>query len=294
MRIIIYALGQKGLEVLAVLAKHSHVEIITCIIGKDAGVENDFSKDILLFCEKSGIPCTSKLDFVPKLGVYDFALAVGWRRLIQGVPPTKLLVFHDSLLPRYRGFAPLVSALLNREAEVGLTILLGAEKYDTGDIVLQLGMPIVYPTCISAETDRMAKLYGQAASLLVEKVATTNVVSCTSPQNEHDASYSLWRNDEDYRIDWTSSAEDIEHFIACVGKPYRGASTDFQGEIVRIYSAKAYPDVRVENRKVGKVIFINNDFPVVVCGRGLLALLDIKDSQGRAVLPLASIRTRFI
>jgi methionyl-tRNA formyltransferase len=63
-------------------------------------------------------------------------MAVSWRWLIDH-PAEQLIVFHDSLLPRYRGFEPLVTSLVNGETRIGVAALFGASEFDTGDVIVQ-------------------------------------------------------------------------------------------------------------------------------------------------------------
>jgi len=114
-----------------------------------------------------------------------------------------------------------------------------------------------------------------------------------SPQAEECASYSLWRDEEDYFIDWTTSATTIKRFIDAVGFPYKGAASILDGKIVRILQAEALDDVKIENRSPGKVIFIRSSRPVVVCGQGLLRIDELKDEHGSVLLPLPKFRMRF-
>ena len=88
-------------------------------------------------------------------------------------------------------------------------------------------------------------------------------------------------------------AENIEHFVSCVNEPYKGASTIMQGSIVRIFKARRREDVKVENRQPGKIIFFENNSQVVVCGSGLLTLLDVRNELGLSILPLKYFCSRF-
>jgi methionyl-tRNA formyltransferase len=117
-----------------------------------------------------------------------------------------LIVLHDSLIPRYRGYAPLVSALVNGEREVGVTALLGAPEIDHGDVIAQKSLAVCYPAKINDVIDRIAKLYSEIVLELVAQLKATGSVTAT-PQDHTRATYSLWRDEEDYNMDWTASAE---------------------------------------------------------------------------------------
>ena len=78
------------------------------------------------------------------------------------------------------------------------------------------------------------------------------------------------------------------------GMAVRGASTLMAERVVRILDAAVEPDVYVEDRHPGKVIFLREGTPIVVCGRGLLRIIDMRDgASGQSLLPLEKFRTRF-
>ncbi len=266
-----------------------------CVIGQDDGLADDCSARLAAFCDERGIRYSLRNDKAIAYGEdkYDLFLAVGWRWIIRGIPQEKLIIFHDSLLPRYRGFAPLVNALINKEKITGVTALLGAEKYDAGNILLQKSLAVVYPTNIEREIHRMSIAYANLAVELLTKLDNGEIHISGYSQDENKATYSLWRDEEDYRIDWNDDANNIEHFISCVGHPYRGASAILNASTVRILKARVGEDVKIENRTSGKVIFIESNLPVVVCGKGLLVLEDIRDARGKCMLPLKKFRSRF-
>lgn len=291
MRILIFALGEKGLSVVKALAGLNSAHFIHCVIGQDDAVDDDRSAKLTAFCEQHRIEHSSRKDAIHD--DYDLFLAVGWRWIIRDIPYEKLIIFHDALLPRYRGFAPLVNALINKETKVGVTALKGAGEYDKGNILLQKSIDIVYPTNIANEIQRISIIYANLAVELITKFESEQFNKEGIPQDEKEATYSLWRDENDYRIDWDDDATNIEHFISCVGQPYRGASAMLNGATVRVVRARAREDVKIENRTPGKVIFIEASLPIVVCGHGLLELVEVRDGNGNSVLPLKNFRSRF-
>lgn len=283
----------KGFNVVKALNEAAILQSIHCVIGKDSGVTNDYSAELIEYCNKHKILYSFRKEAAYEQEEYDLFLAVGWRWLITDIPSKKLVIFHDSLLPKYRGFAPLVNALINKESTTGVTALLGAEEYDRGNILLQRRLDIIYPTTIEQELCRMSMLYAELAVELLVKLNNKAINRAGCPQTEADATYSLWRDEEDYRINWHDYAANIEHFISCVSSPYRGASSLLNGSVVRVLQATAREDMKIENRAPGKVIFIESGMPVVVCGSGLLKLADVRDENDQSVLPLKQFRSRF-
>ena len=114
-----------------------------------------------------------------------------------------------------------------------------------------------------------------------------------SPQDDSQATYSLWRDEEDYAIDWSQSATDLRRFVDAVGHPYKGASTTLHGQRLRIRQVRALPDVSIANRTPGKVIFMRSGRPVVVCGEGLLLLEKVEDEHGEVIDRFDRFRLRF-
>jgi len=282
-------MSQKGFSVVQTLCDQSILDTNDfVVVGRDKNVINDFADDIISLCKKHQIGCQERKDH--QTLKTNYAMAIGWRWIL---PSTEnLIVLHDSLLPKYRGFLPLVSALLNKETEVGVTALFANDYYDSGDIIAQVKTNISYPIKIQKLINLVQLNYQQLATDIVAKIKSNKELSST-PQNHDDASYSLWRDEDDYRIDWNQSASDIQRFIYAVGTPYAGASAYVDGKLIRIYDAEIFPDKEIVNRNVGKVIFMEQKKPIVVCGTGLLKLTYVVDEQGENFLPLKSFRTRF-
>jgi len=285
-------LGLKGLRTIEALGESGLPIQLCCQIGRDPNIQDDYSAQIAEYCREREIPFAFRGDANSSIDSASFVLAVGWRWMIRDIDEKKLLVFHDSLLPRYRGFAPLVSALLNREPEIGVTALFGADEYDRGDIIAQCKMAVSYPTTIQREIDRISHLYARLSVMTISTLLE-NPSGRGSPQNEKLATYSLWRDDEDYRINWSNDADYIQHFVACLGFPYLGASTFANDRLIRILTCSAMNDVNIENRTPGKVIFLENNLPVVVCGKGLLKIDRAIYDDGEDALPFSTFRILF-
>jgi methionyl-tRNA formyltransferase len=267
MRIAIYASGEKALSSIAAVHEDHLVHINTVIIGTDSKVQQDFSEAIEAICSERNIAYSFE-DTVS--GDIEVFIAIGWRKLIQKHPHQKLIVLHDSILPRYRGFNPLVTALINGDTEIGVTALIGEETYDSGPVIALEKIQISYPIRIAEAIQKISRCY----EVLLQKVlnALLNDDLTATPQDNDAATYSLWRDSEDYFINWNWSSEKILRCIHAVGFPYDGAKFRLKDEVYTVTEATLVPDVIIENRDVGKVIFKSEGKPVVVCGLGLLRL----------------------
>lgn len=287
----LYLMTSKGLATLQSFAANISVNYISYIVvAQDPNVSNDYYHDITAVAKSLNIPLYERYQSLPDA---THLIAVSWRWLIEANPDQKLIVFHDSLLPRYRGFSPLPSALINGERLVGVTALMASEEYDRGPVIGQEAIEISYPITISEAIELLEPCYQKLAVEVASSILRGDMVSTV--QNEANATYSLWRDEQDYFIDWTWDAERIKRFIDSLGFPYKGAATILEGETFRIRECETLNDVYIENRSVGKVIFMHGDFPVVVCGTGLIKIrsMDKDDSTGSA-LPIKKFRSRFV
>lgn len=290
--VTLFAMTQRGHAVLRHLCVRYRPLLDLVIVGADSALQDDFERPIIELCEKHGVAWRRRSDFSG--GVSGYAIAVGWRWLIDHAPD-RLVVLHDSLLPRYRGFAPLVNSLINGEPEIGVTAVLGAADYDAGDIVAAARLPVRYPIKISEAIALNERNYLDVADQVFGHLVAGRALPAR-PQAHEQASYSVWRDELDYRIDWTRTAAQIRRHVDAVGPPYKGASTTIDGWTVRVLDAVELPDVRIENRDVGKVLMLDQGLPIAICGSGLLKVVEaVVDRDGvlENLLPLPRFRVRF-
>ncbi len=282
---------KKGYEVLISIIENNYIENIgKVIVGIDKEVINDYSIEIIELCKKNNIAYfisshNIKIDTV-------YVLAISWRWIIKD-SNFKLIILHDSTLPKYRGFAPLVNSLINKEKMIGVTALFASDDYDKGQIIMQKQTSINYPIKINDAIMKVSVLYSEIVLDILKKISL-NISIESTPQNENDATYSLWRDSEDYFINWNDSSSKIKRFIDAVGFPYQGAKCYLDNEIVVIFDATPIEDLTIENRDIGKVIFVEQNKPIVVCGKGLLKIDEaVFENSKRSIFPLKKFRTRF-
>lgn len=290
MKITLFLMTKKGYDILShIINTYSSTIIDKVIAGQDQNVANDYYLDIQTLCERHGVEFHDKNDNFTVTTQY--ALAISWRWLIN-CADTTLIVLHDSLLPRYRGFAPLVSSLINKEPRIGVTAIMAGGDYDLGDIIFQSSSQIVYPIKISEAINEIRNNYTEAVNFVLASISSGAEFSRIA-QSKTTGSYSLWLDDEDYFIDWLQPAERISRFIDAVGYPYKGAACYLNGSVVRISESVLMEDVKIENRSPGKVIFVEDGMPVVVCGEGLIKITKMTSENGESLIPLEKFRSRF-
>lgn len=284
----LYLLGEKALYVLRGF-NHKHIEWISeVIVGRDSSVINDYAREIEIECKTKGIQCFTRGK--EPLLKSKYSIAIGWRWLMD-TKNENLIIFHDSLLPKLRGFNPLVTALIHGHSQIGVTAIIASEEYDKGPIISQKARYIHYPIKIAKAIALMGSLFVELFFEMFDKLVSGNLE--TVQQIEQDASYSLWRDELNYFIDWKRSAEDIKRFIDAVGYPYKGAKTNMDNQVVRILDSEVYPDVLIDNREPGKVIFKKGDEMVIVCGNGLLLVKELYNDSLSERIRTNKFRIRF-
>jgi methionyl-tRNA formyltransferase len=169
----------------------------------------------------------------------DIIVATNWRTWIPPAiftaPRHGTLNVHDSLLPAYAGFAPLVWALINGEPEVGVTAHMMNEELDAGDIVLQRAVP-VGPTDTTTDLfHRTLALFGPITLDGLDLIASGRTE--WAHQDRSRASFFHKRSIEDSRIDWSWPPEDLERLVRAQADPYPNAFTYYRGERIRIVAA---------------------------------------------------------
>ncbi|MBH8557647.1 hypothetical protein I7X13_06285 [Hymenobacter sp. BT442] len=287
--ITLFLMTEKGYRVLQHIVTHLDFSVVALVVSTpDPHLVNDFFVDIKDLCAEFGIPFQSRA--TPRTAPTAYALAVSWRWLITDA--TTLIVLHDSLLPRYRGFAPLVNCLINGEPTIGVTALYGGTEYDEGPILGQAARSVHYPMRIADAIQLAVECYLELVTQLWNGLRTGKLPP-GQRQLEADATYSLWRDEQDYRIDWQTDSAAISRFVDALGWPYQGASTLLNGQLLRVLAATPEADVHIENRTPGKVIFVRDGQPVVVCGTGLIRLTALRTHDGNDAMPLSQFRSRF-
>lgn len=288
MSIGLYLLGKKGLQVLYKLCEKQYIDKVRfVVVGEDKNILEDYSKEIVQICQKHKIKVFKRNDITIPKSTIQFA--IGWKWIIDDC--NNLIVLHDSLLPKYRGFNPLVTALLNEDEEVGVTAIKANKEFDMGNIIIQRSISITYPIKINTVIEKVGELYSDIVASIIDLLLNGNLEEYI--QNEEEATYSLWRDEDDYFIDWNKSSAQILRFVDSVGFPYKGAKTKFNNDIIRILDVELVKDLNIVNRQAGKFLFLKEGKPDVVCGQGIIRVLNaIYESNGNKVV-FSKLRNKF-
>lgn len=155
---------------------------------------------------------------------------------LYNLPPHGTLNLHDSLLPKFTGFSPVLWALISGESEIGLTVHRMDEQLDTGDILIQHSLP-VGPTDTGTELvlRAMDLIPGALRDALDALEAGTAV---WRPQNKAERTYFHKRSDRDSLIDWSWPAVDLERFVRALSDPYPRPFTFYRGQRIEVLEAR--------------------------------------------------------
>lgn len=175
---------------------------------------------------------------------------------------------HVSLLPKYRGAAPMQRAIMEGESETGVTVMHMAEGLDTGDIISVSKFPILPEDDFEAIHDRSASVGGSLLSETIDKIASGEAERI--PQDDSLASYAKKVEKEDCKVDFTLSAKKLDCIIRGV-TPIPGAFAYHNGKMLKINKARPIDGKGTP----GKVIDLSDKgegYVTIACGEGALRI----------------------
>jgi methionyl-tRNA formyltransferase len=146
-----------------------------------------------------------------------------------------------------------------------------------------LGININYPIKIKEVIDQISDLYGKGVNMLIHQLVNSTLVE--QKQNDAEASYSVWRDEDDYYINWNSNSEIIKRHIDAVGFPYLGARTKYKNQTLVIMDAIVEKELDVVNRTPGKVLKKSGNRYYVICGKGILSIKQFFKVEGDIFQP---------
>ncbi len=189
--------------------------------------------------------------------------------------PSKLpLNVHPSLLPKYRGAAPIAYQLLNGENVGGVTIAVVTEQLDAGDILIQKKIPIEINDNAVSLSEKLADLGGDLTLRALEQIQKNHVQ--LTPQENSKATYASKLSKNMGRIDWTASAINIHNQIRAF-VPWPSAYTHWQEKVVKILKSELLEVDSQTHEKAGTVLSADKKgFVSVQTGKGSLRLLSVQ------------------
>ena len=193
------------------------------------------------------------------------------------IPTYGCINVHASLLPKYRGAAPVQYSILNGDDDTGVTIMQMDAGMDTGDILTQVEVPID----INDHTDTlMAKLADAGAKLLLETIEDYIAGKIESiPQDADKVTVTYPIKPEDAVLDLTKSAREVHDKIRALSA-WPGCSTTFNGKRIKIYDSKLDEDDS-SAAQPGEVTVANKGDLKIKCGKGSIYILELQSEGGK-------------
>ncbi len=192
-------------------------------------------------------------------------------RSVLDIPRYGAVNVHASLLPKYRGAAPVAWAILNGEKVTGVTTMLLDEGMDTGDVLLRTETPIGDEETCETLLNRLSSLGAQLLAETLEEMKAGHIRPV--PQDHSAATFAPPLKKEDGRIDWKKAAEEIDRRVRAFS-PWPGAYTKLDGQLLKIYKGEVRE--RVPSGKAGTVVWVGSDFIEVETGKGSYLLKEVQ------------------
>ncbi|MFI2428850.1 methionyl-tRNA formyltransferase [Streptomyces sp. NPDC018955] len=295
MRVVMFGYQTWGHRTLRALLDSEHdVVLVVTHPRSEHAYEKIWSDSVADLAEENGVPVVIRnrpddelFDRLEEADP-DVIVANNWRTWIPprvfGLPRHGTLNVHDSLLPKYAGFSPLIWALINGESEVGVTAHMMNDELDAGDIVRQESVPV-------GPTDTATDLFHKTVDLIAPvTLGALDLIASGrtefTKQDRSQASFFHKRSVEDSRIDWTWPAADLERLVRAQSEPYPSAFTFHRGKRLEVLAA-----VVSEGRyggTPGRVFYREGDGVVIVAGADArtgrnhgLALTRVRTEDGR-------------
>ena len=238
MHAVVFAYHDVGVNCLKALL-NAGIQVDLVVTHQDDPNENVWFGSVAKLCEEKNIPCITPSanelnDLIPKLQALspDYLFSFYYRHMI----PAQILAcakiaalnMHGSLLPKYRGRAPVNWAILNGESETGATLHIMEAKPDAGDIVGQVAVTI---GADETATEVFGKV-SQAAVKVIEAVLPSLIAGKVprKPNELKKGSYFGGRKPADGQIHWNQTAAQVHNLVRAVAPPYPGAFTEYAGK----------------------------------------------------------------
>lgn len=219
------------------------------------------------------------LDFATKLREIspDLLITVAYGKILPqdvlDIPKMGCINVHASLLPKYRGAAPINWAIINGEKESGITTMYTDIGMDTGDILLKDTVVIDENMTAGELHDKLSTLGASVLKKTLEELRENRLQKI--PQQHDGATYAPMLSKEVGCIDWLKSAKEIHNLVrgTC---PWPGAYTSFKGERMKVWKTEVLDGDSISNNKPGTIQKIDPKGIDVICGKSVLRVIDIQ------------------
>lgn len=218
----------------------------------------------------------------------DIIVVVAYGKLLPNellkIPKYGCINLHSSLLPKYRGAAPINWAIVNGESETGVTTMFIAEELDAGDILLQKRVEIEYHDTSITLHDKLAEI---GANLVIETInGLVNRTIEPAQQDHARATFAPTIKKEDGLINWKKSAQEIRNLVRGM-QPWPSAHTHLDGKLLKIFDAEVLDEETLERPGV---VVAADDGIVVATGRGKLCINELQMEGRRKMTSMEFLR----
>jgi len=295
--IIVFCATQRGLAALERIGRIADGHKIVVVSYPEFPGEPKYLEAIEACCHRSGfqfrLNAEVKAHGWDRLGTNGIRtiIAISWRYLIPESFYSRAergaYVFHDSMLPKYRGFSPTVWALINGEPDTGMTLFRMVNAVDAGEIVGQKSIAI-------EDKDDIGTLRSKGTVALLglldrhlDEILSGRVTSI--PQDEAMATYTCKWLPEDARIDWAMPSKSIHNLIRGTTRPYTGAYCRMGERRLSVWrSALILTPPEFVGRVPGRVVEVGDGWVNILTGDSTLRLIDVSVGDGE-VKPASQI-----
>ncbi|ANZ35585.1 methionyl-tRNA formyltransferase [Lentzea guizhouensis] len=274
MRVVMFGFQTWGHRTLQALLASEHEVVLVVTHPKGEGAyEKVWSDSVEDLARENGVevlirerPEDQELLDALKAADPDVIVACNWRTWIPpqvfALPKRGTLNVHDSLLPKYAGFSPLIWALINDEKEVGVTAHMMDDTLDAGDIVLQRSVPVGPRDTAADLFQKTLELFGPITVDGLAEIASGR--TDFTKQDRSQASFFHKRAEEDLRIDFTWTAEELDRLVRAQCAPYPSAFCFHRGQRLEIVEADV--SAEVYGGTPGRIFYREGDGVAVVAG----------------------------
>lgn len=295
-----------ALKALAESAKHEVSLVVTQPDRPRGRSGKPAPSDVKLCAEQYGIPVfqpekvreEASVERLRRENADIFVVAAFGQLLpktILEMPRFGCINIHGSLLPAYRGAAPVQWAVLDGQKEAGDTIMQMNEGLDTGDILMQESIPLSADETAGSLYDKLSSMGGPLLLKALDAIEEGNVTPV--PQGDSGTHYAKMLRKEMGNIDWTKSAEEIGRLVRGLN-PWPSAYTHWNGKMLKIWMAEPVTQeelsalgcdekngMDLKEAQPGTVMIVTKDTLMVQTGDGLLALTELQ-MEGKKRMPV--------
>ncbi len=193
-------------------------------------------------------------------------------------PRLGCLNIHASLLPRWRGAAPIHRAIEAGDTQTGITIMQMDAGLDTGDMLLRSALDILPQDTTSSLHDRLAELGGQCIVQALQALAVGPLARVPQPVQGVNYAHKIEKTES--TVDWTQPVEAIERRLRAFD-PFPGASTTVGGETIKLWASEIDSMQRPQDARCGQILHIDGTGVAVACGTGVLRLTALQRAGGK-------------